>query len=33
VAERLQLLGNPKRPVAIARCIADENIRHATLAR
>jgi hypothetical protein len=29
VAEGLQLLGNPKRPVAIAARVADEDIGHA----
>jgi hypothetical protein len=29
MAERLKLLANPKRPVSVARRIADENIRHA----
>jgi hypothetical protein len=28
-AESLQLLGNPKRPIAVAACIADEYVRHA----
>jgi len=30
MAELLQLLADPKRPVSVARRIADENIRHAS---
>ena len=29
VAERFQFLGDPKRPVAVAAGIADEDVRHA----
>jgi hypothetical protein len=29
VSQRLELLGDPERPVTVARCIADEDVGHA----